>query len=106
MASSGAREPVEDPASKVLITSRVADQFPNTIPVSRLMQRWRWITAGSQFPRGVIREIALVDTIQIVRPSVVQVRLHGLVAPRHGHLRGLIQAQFSGGPSKSDFSDG
>jgi hypothetical protein len=27
MASSGAREPVEDPASKVLITSSVADQF-------------------------------------------------------------------------------
>src|SRR5579864_9810259 len=45
MASSGAREPVEDPASKVLITSRVADQNPNTIPASRLMQRWRWITA-------------------------------------------------------------
>ena len=33
MASSGAREPVEDPASKVLITSSVADQFLNTNPV-------------------------------------------------------------------------
>jgi len=30
MASSGAREPVEDPASKVLITSSVADQIPNS----------------------------------------------------------------------------
>src|SRR5258708_1479803 len=28
MASSGAREPVEDPASKVLITSSVADSMP------------------------------------------------------------------------------
>ena len=29
------------------------DQFLNTIPASRLMQRWRWITAGSQFPEAV-----------------------------------------------------
>jgi len=43
----------EDPASEVLITSRVADQNPNTIPASRLMQRWRWITAGSQFPEAM-----------------------------------------------------
>jgi hypothetical protein len=32
MASAGAREPVEDPASKVLITSSVADQILTSVP--------------------------------------------------------------------------
>ena len=42
----------EDPASEVLITSRVADQNPNTIPASRLMQRWRWINSWITISRG------------------------------------------------------
>ena len=42
MASSGAREPVEDPASKVLITSSVADQNLIAVtPTSRRSSRVR-----------------------------------------------------------------
>src|SRR5487761_747292 len=61
MASSSAWDDAEHPASKVLITSRVADQNPNTIQASRLMLGGRRITAVSQFPGEVIRDNGFED---------------------------------------------
>jgi hypothetical protein len=51
MASSGAREPVEDPASKVLITSSVADHFC----IRNRRFQWSAGVSGTQLDHNFLR---------------------------------------------------